>query len=261
MALQRRNALTVVAAALVLIGVHAQSRADITSVTEMNLGGDAAAIIENGAFDEDSLTFSDRTHQHNGAAFDDGGVLSTAGGNIVGLPAYLLGGDYVRFANNARDQDDYSAVVTTDTASVFYLLVDNRVNGPSGDTSSPNSTDPDLGGTLQWVLDEGFIRVNTGISPNGQADYTGVDEGGDGVGPGQGLNQFYAVYRSPVPGTSASVRNNGVGGSNMIALVAIPVDVPAVPAVSTWGLVALIGMLVCVGAVLLRRRSLASATA
>ena len=73
------------------------------------------------------------------------------------------------------------------------------------------------------MLDGGWQRVNTGISPNGQADYTGVDEGGDGTGAGQGLNQFYAVYTLPTPASTVTVSNNGTGGSNMISLVAVPV--------------------------------------
>ena len=182
-------------------------------------------------FGEDALTFSDRTHQHNGAAFNDEGVLSTSGTNIVPLPSYLLGHDYVQFANDARGLVDYSATVTTDVPSKFYLLVDNRINGPANDNSSPNSVDPVLGGGLQWILDGGWERVNTGISPNGQADYTGVDEGGEGVGPGVGLNQFYSVYTLPNLATSVVVESNNIGGNNMISLVAA-----AIPEPSTWAL-------------------------
>ena len=192
---------------------------DILSVNETGLAGDAAAVISPG-FGEDALTFSDRIHEHNGAAFN-GNTLSTSGTTIVPLPAYLLGNDYVRFANNARDNNPYSAVVTTDVSSDFYLLVDNRVNGPGGSANSSNTSDPVLGGTLQWVIDGGWARVNTGISPGGQDDYTGVDERGNAVGAGQGLNQFYSVYA--LTGlTSVTVESNGTGGSNMIALVAVP---------------------------------------
>ena len=88
----------------------------ILSVTETNLGGDEPAVINTDGFGEDTLTFSDRTHQHNGAAFDDDGNLSTSGANIIDLPAYLLGADYVQFANNARDQGDYSATLWLRTA-------------------------------------------------------------------------------------------------------------------------------------------------
>lgn len=216
-------------AAMVLTGLLAGTCfGAITGVTETNLGGDEPAIIEAGTFGEDALTFSDRTHQHNGAAFDAAtGLLSTAGTNIVGLPSYLVGNDYVRFANNARDQADYSATITTDVDSTFYLLLDNRIDGPAGNASSPNSTDPVLGGTFQWVIDGGWLRVNTGISPDGQPDYTGVDEGGDGVGPGIGLNQFYSVWEYPTLATSVTISNNGTGGSNMVSLVAAPVPEPA----------------------------------
>ena len=208
------------ACAIFMTATFAQG-AMITEVLEFGLGGDEPAIIATG-FGEDALTFSDRTHEHNGAAFDDGGTLSTSGSNIIDLPSYLKGFDYVRFANNARDQLDYRATVIADGQVTWYLLVDNRINGPAGDTSSSNTTDPDLGGTLQWVIDGNWERVNTGISPNGQGDYTAVDEGGDSTGPGQGLNQFYSVYKFPLDIDVVTVRNNGTGGSNMVALVAVP---------------------------------------
>ena len=103
---------------------------------------------------------------------------------------------------------------------VFYLLVDNRLNGPASVGTKTNTTDPILGGPLQWVLDGGWVRVNTGISPNGQGDFTGVDESGDGS-----LNQFYSVYRLPVIAAQVTVKNNGIGGQNMISLVAAPAPV------------------------------------
>jgi hypothetical protein len=192
----------------------------ITSVVETGLGADAPAVAgEN--FSEDALSFSDRTHQHNGAAFNSTtGLLSTTGDQILDLPSYLVGNPYVKFANNARENTGYSAVVTADNAAVFYLLVDNRLNGPAGTGTKTNTTDPILGGSLQWVLDAGWIRVNTGTSPNGQADYTGVDESGDGS-----LNQFYSVYRFPSITAQVTVKNNAIAGQNMISLVAAPAPV------------------------------------
>ena len=188
----------------------------ILEISEEGIGGDSPAIIEKG-YNEESLTFSDRTHQHNGAAFDDDGNLSTSGTQIIVLPDYLVGGDYIRFANNARDNNPYSAFVEADATTTWYLLVDNRLDAVAGNKNSPNSTDPVLGGNLQWIIDDGWQRVNTGISPNGQADYTGVDEGGNGFGPGQGLNQFYSVYS--LTGDSVTVHGQGIGGSNMLSLV------------------------------------------
>jgi hypothetical protein len=210
-----------VLAVIGLILVASPSHALIISMIETNLDGDAPAIISPN-FGEDALAFSDRTHQHNGAAFDATGTLSTTGSNIVGLPAYLKGGDYVRFANNARENIDYTATVFAAGQVNWFLLVDNRLNGPATNTSSSNTTDPVLGGSLQWVIDGNWQRVNTGKSPNGQADYTGVDEGGNGIGAGMGLNQFYSVYQFPLAIDVVTVRNNGISGSNMISLIAVP---------------------------------------
>ena len=191
------------------------------AITEEGLGGDTPAVVD-GPFGEDALTYSDRTHQHNGAAFNDDGVLNTAGGNTVPLPSYLVGSPYYRFANNARENAGYVGQLTSDVECYWYLLLDNRLDGPNGARKQGNSNTGDaiLGGTLQWVIDGGWQRVNTGISPNGQADYTGLDEGGNAVGPGLGLNQFFGVWMLPNPSTSATVNGNGIGGSNMLSVVA-----------------------------------------
>jgi hypothetical protein len=214
---------------------EAPSGASITSVVEEGVGGDEPAVIGN-EFNEDSLTFSDRTHQHNGAAFNAEGNLEANGETIVGLPDYLIGGDYILFANNARDNNPYTATVTADKATSWYLLVDNRLDGEAGNRDSSNTTDPVIAGTLQWITDDGWERVNTGISPNGQADYTGVDEGGDGEGAGQGLNQFYSVYSLTSDSVSVLIGGQGIGGSNMLSLVAKTKSSTTVVAdKGTWG--------------------------
>ena len=45
----------------------------------------------------------------------------------------------------------------------------------------------------QWVLDDGWKRVNTGLTPvltpTSAGDYVGIDEGNKGT-----INQIYAVY-------------------------------------------------------------------
>lgn len=208
------------------------AQASIISVEETGRGADKAAVIAAG-FGEDALAFSDRTHQHNGASFAEAtGLPSATGTVIVPLPDYLVGGDYVAFANDARDNAGYSAVVTTDTPSTFYLLVDNRANGPAGAFSSPNNTDPVLGGTLQWVIDGGWERVDTGISPGGQGDYTGVDGDGNGIGAGIEIQDFYSVYKFPAIVTAITVKNPGFGGGNMISLIAVPTAPPPDPILS-----------------------------
>ncbi len=184
------------------------------AVVESGLDGDEPAVVENAAYAEDALTFSDRTHEHNGAAFDSAtGTLATGGDLVIDLPDYLVGQSYIRFANNARDNAEFEAVVTASGPAKWYLLIDNRLDGPNA-ASKGNTEDPILGGTLQWVIDGGWQRVNTGISPGGLADYVGVDESGDG-----GLNQFYAVYTLPDASTTVTINGNGIGGTNMLSLV------------------------------------------
>ena len=232
-------------------------QASIISVVEVNLGGDDAAIIEpsgTGAdgtlFGEDVNAFSDRIHEHNGAAFDSTGTLSTSGTTVVPLPSYLVGNEYVRFSNNAEDNADYVATIIADEQLYWYLLVDNRLDGLLGDASSSNTTDPVLGGTLEWVTLGNWLRVDTGISPNGQADYTGVDEKYSSGGVDKDLDQFYSVYNLstneglPLKTNVATVFNNGIAGSNMIAVVGSPSPIP-IPA-ALWlfgsGLLGLVGI-------------------
>ena len=104
-----------------------------------------------------------------------------------GFPGYLEGQQYVWFLQDVRHYTNYSCTVTVDCPSTFYLLVDNRVNDylPNSEYDDPSFGRPDT----QWVLDDGWKRVNTGLSPNGAGDYLGIDEGDNGS-----INQVYAVY-------------------------------------------------------------------
>lgn len=225
-----------------LLALAIPSNADIVSVEEEGLAADTPAIFEpNGEgaegslYNDDSLTFSDRTHQHNAAAFDESTGEPATGGSIIGeIPPYLRNNPYVRFANDARENPDYRATITTDVLSTFYLLIDNRLDGNAASTGSPNSTDPELGGTLEWVIEGGWERMNTGLTPEGLPDYVAVDEGGDGVGPGEGLNQFYSIYRFPVSTTEVVVHSNGIAGSNMISLVVAPADDAVIPPIASF---------------------------
>lgn len=217
---------------LILFGAFLfHAHAGIISVVEENLDGDTPAIIEpdgenadGTSFDEDVLAYSDTSHQHNGAVFDEfTGDPDKEADFIIDLPEYLKNNDYVRFASQARENVGYSATVTTDSPATFYLLIDNRLNGPAGTANNgDNRSDPVLGGSLQWVLDGLWERVNTGISPAGRDDYAGLDESGNGSGPGVGINQFFAIYRYPVSTTSIVVKNTGINGGANVCLVAAP---------------------------------------
>jgi len=103
------------------------------------------------------------------------------------FPAYLDGQQYVWFLQDVRHYTNYSCTVTVDCPSTFYLLVDNRVNDylPGSEYDDPSFGLPDT----QWVLDGGWKRVNTGLTPSGTGDYVGIDEGDNGS-----INQVYSVY-------------------------------------------------------------------
>ena len=201
--------------------------------------------IETLPLGEESFAFVDRTHELTSARFDPAtGLLTTdvAIGTLVGFPSYLLGAQYVANANDNRTAgtsaalNDYMVTYRVDAPSIAYLLLDNRLNGTASNVSDPNTDDPDLGGNLAWVLNGGWIRVNTGIMPNGQADYLGIDEGGSVASPdlrvhhdpgaGVGLNQFYAIYSKEVmPGeffTGGIKQATGSGNMYVVAVVAVP---------------------------------------
>ena len=156
---------------------------------------DIAGVIS--LFGEDKPIYLDRTHQYNGPRFTSAGVLTAtvpaaAGDVIQGLPAYLIGGEYVSTMQSHRDNlPGFRIDVTVGPAVNAYLLIDNRV----GDSVN---TDPPTLATMPWVLADGWVLQNTGLSPNGQPDFAAVDEGatitdfntrttnvsGLGVGPG-----------------------------------------------------------------------------
>jgi len=108
-----------------------------------------------------------------------------------GFPAYLEGQPYVWFLQDVRHYTNYACTVKVDQPATFYLLVDNRVNDylPESSHDDPVFGPPDT----QWVRDDDWQRVNTGLTPvltpTNAGDYVGIDEGNNGT-----INQAYAVY-------------------------------------------------------------------
>ena len=196
---------------------------------------------------EESFAFVDRTHELTSARYDPAtGLLTTdaAVGTLVGFPSYLLGVQYVANANNNRSAgtsdvlQDYVTTYTLDGRYRAYLLLDNRLDSVASNVSKTNTTDPIIGGNLAWVTQDGWTRVNTGIMPNGQADYVGIDEGSTVAspdlrthhdpGPGIGLNQFYAIYTKEVDGsfTTGGIKQ-ATGNGNMLVVAIQPIPEPA----------------------------------
>ncbi len=218
--------------------------------------------VEAATLTEESFAFVDRTHELTSARFvPSTGVLTTdATGTLVGFPSYLLGLTYVANANNNRSagletdtRGSYKVTYTVDRPSVAYLLLDNRLDGTAGNVSKVNTTDPNLGGNLAWVVQDGWTRVTTGIMPNGQGDYIGIDEGGSVAGPadrthhdpgaGIGLNNFYAIYKKNVTGSfdTFSIRQP-TGTGNMYVVAVAPIPEPSTVGLLALGFLSLLGV-------------------
>lgn len=187
-------------------GLNAQQ--PIASSATTRLPQPEGAGTSGGLGDEAYVSVT-RTHEYTAVRTDSTtGLLTTAGtGNLQAFPTYLVGLEYVQFANENRPVANYSVDMTFSQAVKAYLFLDNRINGASSGTKA-QTTDPTLSGNTAWVLNDGWTRVNTGFMPNGQADYLGLDEGatvasadlrthtstGLVAGSGNGLNQFAAIY-------------------------------------------------------------------
>jgi hypothetical protein len=219
----------------------AGSDAPLTGGIEAQRENDRGGTIV--PFGEDVFTFTDRTHQYNGPRFTAAGALTFAdtpavSDVTVGLPGYLLGAEYVSTLNSNRDNPAFQLLVgiTQLRPVTAYLLIDNRV----GDAS--NTSPPALGsgglGVMPWVADEGWTMVNTGLSPNGQPDFVGIDEGrtpanfadriangaNQGTGPGVLVNNAYTLFSKTFPAGSTIIlkaQNDGTD-DNMYGLVVVP---------------------------------------
>jgi hypothetical protein len=210
-------------------------------------------------FDEDGFAYTDRTHQWNGPRFNSAGVLSTtpAEGDIVaGLPYYLIGGDYVSTRQTNRDNPDFELNVGVRHPGPIhaYLLVDNRVgDGVATDPASPGSAG---NGAMAWVEADGWEVMNTGLSPNGQVDFVGMDEGAtpstwaervsdpvlNAQGPGNSINSFFTVFHKEFQNLDQiELREQNVGGISMYGLV-VSNAVPEPSALAMAGAAALLGL-------------------
>jgi hypothetical protein len=251
--------------------VHAQGLVSVSQNAVPNVDP-VPPQVETAPLADESFAYVDRTHELTAARVDPGtGLLTTdaATGTVVPFPSYLLGARYVANANDNRTAgtdavlNDYRVTYTVDSPGTAYLLLDNRLDGTAGNVSKANTTDPNLGGNLAWVLNEGWTRVNTGIFPNGQADFVGIDEGASVTGPGDrthhdagagvGLNQFFAIYSRQIPAagtfTTSGIRQpTGSGNMYVVAFQAVPEPSTIVLAV--------LGGLGLIGAAWRRRRAI-----
>lgn len=107
----------------------------ITSVSNIN-SLDSNDEYEIDTLNEEVNAFIDRTHQYQN------------------IPAFLLGADFVRVANDDKAAgDSFEILVTLSSSAMVYLFLDDRI---------------DVSSAMPWVLDFGFTdtNLNIGIDEN-----------------------------------------------------------------------------------------------
>jgi hypothetical protein len=174
------------------------------------LAAGASYMVE--LFQEEAPCFVDRNHQWNGA---------TA---ALLLPSYLVGNEYIMSGNDNRDNTNYNLAITLSAEADVYMLVDNRV-GDAAAADPPNFTLDRTGDgqpDMAWLLQQGWTPVTNGLNRTGNPawpDEVGVDEGGDGVGPGVAINNWSSVYVKRIPAGTFSIFQPDNNGQNMYGVV------------------------------------------
>ncbi|HZZ29662.1 MAG TPA: FecR family protein [Pirellulales bacterium] len=150
-----------------------------------------------GAMREDVKAFADReAHEWNGVT-------------TRGMPAYLLGGDYVKTFNNDKVNHDIEISVTLNRAAKLYVLFDKRIPPPQWLTDNFRNTGDEIG------VDEGPFYVH-GVW------YTNHHPG---VGPGVSVDNVSSIWVRDVKGP-CSVKLGPTESTtvdiNMYGIVAVP---------------------------------------
>lgn len=180
-----------------------------------------AASLSTNLFGEDVRPIQNRKHTVRPAVFDASGALSSEeSGKRAPFPEYLKGNSYVWFLQDVRHYTNYACTVAVNGPVTFYLLVDNRVN----DFADLSKFDDPVFGPpdTEWVSQDKWTRVNTGISPQvdggHRPDYLQVYEGGVNETGIQAISQFYAIYsKTFTNGGKVTLRTQYQG--NMYCLV------------------------------------------
>ena len=158
----------------------------ITAIQRYNSDKTAPAIA--GPLADGSLCYVDRTHIYQE------------------LPAYLLGAEYVKVANDDRDINigtGYMLDVTLSQDATLYLMIDTRV----GDTVK---TDPATIGPngMFWVQVFGWTYTG---------DTASIDESANGS-----IDSWFSVYKKDVLAGTTRLYEQREGGVNMYGVAAVP---------------------------------------
>jgi hypothetical protein len=146
---------------------------------------------------EDAKAFADRNeHEWNGVTEE-------------GMPAYLIGGDYVKTFNNDKVKTDIEVTVKLNRAAKLYVLFDERIPAPEWLTRDFRNTGDVIG------VDEGVFCV----------DGVWYKKRHPGVGAGNSIDHISTIWVRDVPGP-ASVQLGPTQSTtvdiNMYGIVAVP---------------------------------------
>ncbi len=176
-------------------------------------------------FGEDVLAFYDRNHEWNG--------VTTAG-----LPSYLLGGDYVHTANNARSDTTFEMSVTLGQTAFLYITRNDQHITPEKIPA--------------WFSDGVGLDFVEVLDGEGQAVFLGID--GDAytssthtVGPGVSINDQEKLFLAVDTTTGSSALSAGTytlyesntGSKNMYGVIAVVVPEPSTVLLLAMGLLTL----------------------
>jgi FecR protein len=129
--------------------------------------------IVHAGLQEDGLAFVDREfHQWNGV-------------DASGMPAYLLGADYVRMFNDDKVDDSFEMYVTIDRPAMLYVFFDDRLTPPKWLRDNFRDTGHNIG-------------MDVGPFTEGELEFT-AERFGTGVGPGASVENTLSIWQRRVP--------------------------------------------------------------
>lgn len=182
----------------------------VSVVNEPVPGAVVGASYTVGPFRVAAPAYVDRNH-----------AWTNASGTIL-TPSYLLDGDYIMIGNDNRDNVGLRLDVTVNSSVRVYLLIDNRLgDAANGDPPGFSATN------MQWVVDEGWTPVITGVNHVNNPTYPddiGIDEGADGS-----IQQWHSIYSKLFPAGTFQLKQADNAGRNMYGVVVKSVFAPPTP--------------------------------
>jgi hypothetical protein len=149
--------------------------------------------------------------QEDGLAFVDREFDQWNGVDASGMPAYLLGADYVRMFNDDKVDDSFEMYVTIDRPAMLFVFFDDRLTPPKWLRDNFEDTGDNIG-------------MDVGPFTEGELEFT-AERFSTGVGPGVSVENVLSIWqrRVPVPMTlrlgATEAPNTDI---NMYALAATP---------------------------------------